>query len=131
MSVYGDTAVAAANSYAQGKDPRQCWEQSVTHFTSSKESRKKACPRSAFLGLCQEGYVRGIPKGSYISPGCRNDKYAVVAAKAVLKDNNKKYSKSELWGKVTETYPESAKNQNGQMDVVLALKEHGLLQQPD
>lgn len=131
MSVYGKTAVAVVNSYILGKDLRECWENSITHFTSSKESRKKGCPKSAFLGLCHKGYVRGIKKGDYLLYESPNKNYAVAAAELVLKEPSSKYSKSELWRKATEGYPDAAKNQNGQMDVVFALKEAGLLQKPD
>ncbi|PWC14229.1 hypothetical protein B4923_04800 [Brenneria roseae subsp. americana] len=131
MGVYGETAVAVANSYSPGQDPRECWEHSITHFTNSRESRKKGCPKSAFLGLCQKGYVKGIQKGDYLPPESPNKNYAVAAAKLVLKEPGSKYSKAELWKKATEDYPMAAKNQNGQMDVVLALKEAGLLQKPD
>ena len=30
-------------------------------FTTREVSRAKGCPRSAFLGLCENGWVKGIP----------------------------------------------------------------------
>ncbi|MBA0188277.1 hypothetical protein F9U39_01355 [Pectobacterium versatile] len=133
MGIYGETAVAVVTVFDNFNkpDPKECWEYSITHFTGSKESQKKGCPKSAFLGLCQDGYVKGIPKGNYLPPDSPNKAYAVVAAERLLSEPAKKYSKSDLWKKATEHFDEAAKNQNGQMDVVLALKDAGLLQKPD
>ncbi|MEI7189623.1 DUF6979 family protein [Dickeya dianthicola] len=133
MGVYGETAVAVASAYDSSNkpDPRECWEYSITLFTDSRESQKKGCPKSAFLGLCQDGYVKEVPKGNYLSPDSPNKKYAVAAADLVVKEPGKKYSKAELWRNATKDCPDAAENQNGQMDVVLALKEAGLLQRPD
>ncbi|ACT07071.1 conserved hypothetical protein [Dickeya chrysanthemi Ech1591] len=133
MGIYGKTAVAVASEYDSSNklDPRECWEYSIIQFTDSRESQKKGCPKSAFLGLCQEGYVKGIPKGNYLPPDSPNKEYAVSAADLVLKEPGRKYSRAELWGNATKYYPGAAKNQNGQMDVVMTLKEAGLLQHPD
>lgn len=132
MNVYGKTAIAAVAVYDRlnKPDPRECWEDSITQFTNSKDSQKKGCPRSAFLGLCQDGYVKGIPKRNYLSSDSPNKDYAKIAAELVLKEPDRKYSRAVLWRNATENYPDAAKNQNGQMDVVLALKEAGLLQKP-
>ena len=35
-------------------------------FPTQESSRKKGCPQSAFLGLCEDGYVKGIPQGRYL-----------------------------------------------------------------
>ncbi|UUE11788.1 hypothetical protein NMX13_09520 [Dickeya zeae] len=132
MGIYGDTAIAAVAVYDRlnKSEPRECWDDSIILFTTSKDSQKKGCPRSAFLGLCQDGYVKGIPKGNYLSSDSPNKKYAKVAAELVLKELGRKYSKAELWLNATKNCVDAAKNQNGQMDVVLALKEAGLLQKP-
>lgn len=31
-------------------------------FPNSKSSQEKSCPKNAFLGLCEEGLVKGITK---------------------------------------------------------------------
>ncbi|UJR54370.1 DUF6979 family protein [Dickeya zeae] len=132
MGIYGKAAIAAVSIYdsINRPDPRECWEDSIILFTNSKDSQEKGCPRSAFLGLCQDEYVKGISKGNYLSSDSRNKRYAVVAAELVLKEPERKYSKAELWRNATENHPDAAKNQNGQMDVVMALKDAGLLQKP-
>ncbi|WP_224552887.1 DUF6979 family protein [Pectobacterium versatile] len=131
MGIYGETAVAVVRNFIYGQSPQECWVHEITRFTSSKPSRKKGCPKSAFLGLCQDGYVKDIPRGNYLPPDSPNKKYAAAAAERLLSEPTREYSKSDLWKKATEHFDEAAKNQNGQMDVVLALKDAGLLQKPD
>jgi hypothetical protein len=48
-------------------------------YPTSPTSRKKDCPRGAFLGLCEEGLVKGIPAGKYTASK-DNKAYAVRAA---------------------------------------------------
>ena len=36
-------------------------------FMDSKSSQEKGCPKSAFLGLCEEGFIKEISKGKYTS----------------------------------------------------------------
>nr|WP_264642425.1 hypothetical protein [Candidatus Symbiopectobacterium sp. NZEC127] len=120
-----------AQRYSHGQDPKDCWDREITLFTSSHESRKKGCPKSAFLGLCQDGFVKGIPQGSYVPVDSPNKKYATIAANVVLDSSSRHYSNAELWHKATTGFSGAAKNQNGQMDVVLALKEAGLLKKPN
>lgn len=91
-------------------------------YPTSPTARKKGCPRGAFLGLCEEGMVKGIPAGSYTSSK-ENKAYAVRAA-ALLAEGKQSWSRSALWQAVTDD-PE--KTHNSQMDVVLALWKNGLI----
>ncbi|MCY4245019.1 MAG: hypothetical protein OXE47_06830, partial [Gammaproteobacteria bacterium] len=77
-------------------------------------------PRSAFLGLCEAGLVKGVPPGEYLKKSSKklNKGYAVKAVSKLienpkLKDNSPK----ELWELVI------SKAHDSQMDVVLALWE--------
>lgn len=65
---YGQAAVDAVESFrsALEKGPRGAWSRAVARlFPKSPSSRDKGCPMYAFLGLCGEGLVRGIPPGDY------------------------------------------------------------------
>lgn len=42
--------------------------------------KKKGCPRNAFLGLYEEGLVKGIPSGNY-TRSKKNKEYAIKAVK--------------------------------------------------
>ena len=91
-------------------------------YPTSATAQRKACPRGAFLGLCEEGLVRGIPPGHYTT-STDNKGYAVRAA-ALLAEGRQGWSTSSLWQAVTND-PEKA--HNSQMDVVMALWKNGLI----
>jgi len=60
---YGQVAVDAVGIYqTQIQDMLKAWSRAL----SQNKLPDKSCPRVAFLGLCEDGYVIGIPRGSYI-----------------------------------------------------------------
>ena len=121
---YGEAAIMAVreNSSA-GVDPVVLWEKAMEKlYPTSPTARKKGCPRGAFLGLCEEGVVKGIPVGRYTSSK-DNKAYAVRAAE-LLREGKQSWSTSSLWQAVTDD-PE--KTHNNQMDVVLALRKNDLI----
>ncbi|HEV2645174.1 MAG TPA: hypothetical protein VGU46_02290 [Acidobacteriaceae bacterium] len=91
-------------------------------YPTSPTARKKSCPREAFLGLCEEGMVKGIPPGQYASSK-EHKAYAVHAA-ALLAEGTQSWSTSALWQAVAN---DSEKTHNSQMDVVMALWKNGLI----
>jgi len=91
-------------------------------YPTSPTARKKGCPRGAYLGLCEEGMVKGIPPGHYTSP--KDNKAYAVRAVALLAEGRQSWSTSALWHAVTND-PE--KLHNSQMDVVMALWKNGLI----
>ena len=93
-----------------------------TLYPTSPAARKKSCPRGAFLGLCEEGLVKGIPPGQYTAS--KDDKAYAVRAAALLAEGTQSWSRSTLWQAVTND-PE--KTHDSQLDVVLALWKNGLI----
>jgi hypothetical protein len=91
-------------------------------YPTSSAARKKGAPRGAFLGLCEEGLVTGIPAGQYSASRINKD-YAVHAAKLLI-EGTQQSSRSALWRAVTEGGDEQ---ENGQIDVVLALWNNHLI----
>lgn len=127
---YGKTAVRAVellNDFT-GLTPTTAWivaaEEILPH---SRTARGKSCPRGAFVGLCQAGYVQGIVVNKVADAAAdtkplKNQRYAVKAAQILC--DNPAISQNQLWDKATEGLnPE----QNGQMDVVITLYNQGLL----
>jgi hypothetical protein len=99
------------------------WESAMERlYPTSPTARKKGCPRGAFLGLCEEGLVRGIPPGHYTTS--KQNKAHAVQAATLLSERARKWSIGELWQAVSND-PE--KTHNSQMDVVLALWKNGLI----
>jgi hypothetical protein len=120
---YGEAALIAARDSSTSTSPVARWEVAMEKlYPTSPTSRKKGCPRGAFLGLCEEGLVKGIPAGKYTASK-ENKAYAVQAA-TLLTEGGRKWSIGELWQEVSND-PEKA--HNSQMDVVLALWNNGLI----
>jgi hypothetical protein len=98
------------------------WDTAVRQVYPEKPYlQKKTAPRGAFLGLCEKGLVKGVPRGEG-SGTDRNRQYAVSAV-ALLRAGTHR-SVTALWAEVTQG-DESA--HNAQMDVVLALWKNGLI----
>jgi hypothetical protein len=126
MSKYGQSAIDAVTFYqqAQAHTPREAWEHAVSHtFATEKASREKGCPRDAFLGLCEEGLVAGIPAGNY-TRSVKNKRYALQAVKYLRRNPSLANDPGRLWDLVMEGEP---KTPNQQMEVVTALWQKGLI----
>lgn len=121
---YGEAALMAARQGASTNiSPVARWESAMEKlYPTSLTARKKGCPRGAYLGLCEEGLVKGIPPGHYTT-STDNKAYAVRAA-ALLAEGRQGWSTRALWQAVTND-PEKA--HNSQMDVVMALWKNGLI----
>ena len=91
-------------------------------YPTSPTARKKGCPRGAYLGLCEEGMVKGIPPGHYTTS--KDNKACAVRAAALLAEGKEGWSTRALWQTVTN---DPGKAHNSQMDVVMALWKNGLI----
>jgi hypothetical protein len=123
MGIYGDSAIQAVRLIEkdQAMDPRMAWDSAISSLTESEWSIDKPCPKGAFLGLCEEGLIKGIPKGQY-TKSLDNKNYALKAVK-ILQQSSKPRKKIDLWREVTDRKIV----QNGQMDVVLSLWNNNLI----
>jgi hypothetical protein len=119
---YGEGAlIAVSRNLSSSPDPGTHWEQAMKAVYPSKPiSQKKHCPKSAFLGLCEEGFVQGFPRGIYTSSKL-NKNYAVRAVN-LLQSGSTPKSPMELWREVMNG---EKKSHNSQMNVVLALWDNG------
>lgn len=126
MGKYGKSAELAANLLISNKisNPIEAWEYAVAEvFPDSESSRAKGCPRSTFLGLCEDGYIIGVEEGSYT----RSEKNKSYALKAVsLLNINPELNAKSLWRLVIDG---ADKQHNSQMDVVMTLWNAKLINQ--
>jgi len=84
----------------------------------------KGCPRSAYLGLCEAGLVKGAPSGRWITSD-DNKRYAVRAVAALRIDSTwLNRPKIHLWREVSRS---ENKVPNSQIDVVFALWRNSLI----
>jgi hypothetical protein len=124
INKFGKTAIKAVELYALGeKNPVTAWEKACDEiFEEGNTSRDKPCPRNAFLGLCEEGLVRGISPGDYtVKNENKNKAYAIKAVAKLHEIPILADSTARLWEAVTQI------SHNGQMDVVIALWNEGLI----
>ena len=122
MPIYWRSAVRAVDLIRSGEysNPKDAWFQAVSENSNSIYTINKGCPRGAFLGLCEEGIIKGVPKGNYTG-SVRNKGYALKAVE-ILHLCIDAPTVNELW---TQIAPDI--NHSGQMDVVLSLWEKGYL----
>lgn len=125
MSQYGETAVAAVQLIHSNPAlcPAKAWAAAIQQIITSRSGAAKVCPKNAFLGLCEEGLVRGIPSGKY-TRSKRNKVYALNVYSLILKTHGLIENKKLLWRRVTGG---TELAENGQLDVVIALFKANLL----
>ena len=123
MNKYGIAALRAAdNIIAKQMEPLDAWQEAVCHVFPGKEaSQKKGCPKGAFLGLCEDGFIRGVKPGNYTNSQ-KNKQYAIDAVDYLRRNKNDSISPSTLWLKIVKN-----KRHNEQMAVVLALVNSGII----
>lgn len=126
MGKYGEAAKIAAGLMSKKaiSNPVDAWQEAVERvFPNSDSSKKKGCPKGAFLGLCEEGLVLGCIPGTY-TRSVKNKNYAIRAANILLKKPNLATDERYLWKLVVEG---EKKEPNDQMDVVISLFKEGYL----
>jgi hypothetical protein len=119
---YGLTALKSVQNYRDAYSIIEIWSNSAKEIFETKSSQEKGCPKGTFLGLCEEGLVKGIPKGNY-TKSVKNKEYALKAVEILKQNTQTTFSSNELWEKLEL----GDKRSNSQMDVVLALWENGLI----
>lgn len=101
MDKYGETSVRAIELMHNNtfKSPIEAWDFATKEiFGEGTWAQKKSCPKNAFLGLCEEGLVKGIPQGLYNSrKNSKNKEYAVKAVTLIRKRPELIDNLLELW----------------------------------
>ncbi|QXP65785.1 hypothetical protein [Polaribacter sp. AHE13PA] len=122
MNKYGQTAIKAVKNYKRSYSITEVYIRAAKEIFETKSSQEKGCPKGTFLGLCEAGLVKGIPKGTY-TKSIKNKEYALQAIEILKWADNKTYTPKELWAELNL----GDKRSNSQMDVVLALWNEGLI----
>jgi len=126
-TAYAMAALAATKMVKDGLEPPEAWRRAVALSCPSLSSQVKPCPKGAFLGLCEEGLVSGVPAapaGSYTASQ-KNKDYAVRAVSILRRlPAGTVPNPATLWVNVLGG---EWKQPNGQMEVVLALWTAGLI----
>ncbi len=132
MGKYGQAALKAIRLIEKKEvtTPTEAWEFATTElFGRGTASQKKGCPRCTFLGLCEEGLVRGIEqKHDSNKHESKNKDYGIKAVQLLKHNSDLASNKNELWKRVLEG---EEKSHNAQMDVVLSLWNNHLIKPKD
>lgn len=122
MSKYAELAIETASIVRTGTPVVEAWELvALRIFPDQPASRAKGCPKCAFLGLAEEGLIKGVPKGSYTRSQL-NKAYALKAVSLLRSNPTLSRDSKTLWQQVMG---EVQKQHNHQMDVVTGLWNSG------
>ena len=128
MSKFGEVAVWATRRVIEEKlAPPAAWTRaSLALNPDSIDMAAKPCPRTTYLTLCGNGFVKGVPTGRYAN-GRENAEMAVALAMILLEDSDlADASENRLW----QMAGGGAKTKNDQVEVVVGLSRAGLLVKP-
>lgn len=123
MNKYAKVALMVVSDCAGKANPdvRTSWSNAINVLNAYDEG----CPKVAFIGLCSEGMIKGIPASTYgYKREAKNKRYAVDAAKLLLCGHD--LDVSSIWEKVTD----KKIVHHGQIDIVISLYQAHLLQHP-
>ncbi len=99
MSKYAELATRAVGLmlWEPNTDPREAWERAgLEVFPHSASAREKGCPKSTFLGFCEEGLVPGASPGTY-TRSVLNKGYGLRALAAVRRNPGLLDEDARLW----------------------------------
>ena len=125
-NTYAMTALMVIKTHSLFPTLELAWKATIKELSNSKSTQIKGCPKNTFLGLCEEGLIKGILKGSY-TRSIKNKNYAIAAIDILRTDTVQAYTSIQLWKKVCIKLHLRDKSHNSQMDVVLVLWENGLI----
>ena len=122
INKYALTVLKTIQNFKESYSITEIYHSAAKEVFPTKSSQEKGCPKNTFLGLCEEGLVKGIPKGNY-TKSVKNKEYALQAIAVLKKDTSTFISPKELWNALNL----GDKKHNSQMDVVLALWDKHLI----
>lgn len=70
INKYGKIAIESVQSYKDFYSIVEIWVRYAKDIFKTKSAQEKGCPKNTFLGLCEEGLIKGIPIGNSLSFFC-------------------------------------------------------------
>ena len=130
MNTFGNAALTAVEAVISRKiaSPINAWSYAVKlTFPHSESVQKKGCPKSTFLGLCENGLIKHIPAGKY-TRSIKNKEYGLIALNLLIDNPSLCDNKDLLWQAVTMGKDITP---NHQMEIVISLWKSNLLVHPE
>lgn len=129
-NVYAMTALKVIKTHNLFPTLALAWKATIKDLPTSKSVQEKSCPKNAFLGLCEKGLVKGIPKGKYLKSNRHNlnKDYAITAVDILRTYTEHDFTPIQLWKKVRLELDLGDKSHDSQMHVVLGLWDEKLIQ---
>jgi len=125
---YAGVVLTAMENIKRGIGPVESYELAAKEYTTKESVQNKGCPKSAFLRLCQDGYVKGVARGNYTTSKASKS-YAVDAARILISDPTLGRLDNEgLWDELEKVNARARKRLNdsqGEMIVVRTLWGNG------
>jgi len=133
MNNFGECAVLAANILRTTEDigPTDAWAMAARRiFPNSMSSQKKVCPKKAFEGLCEGRKIKEIDEDKiFHARASKNGDYAVEGLKILSFNPALASNPRQLLKQVLKNLNcDEGKAANGQMEVVIALFNEGVLE---
>ena len=119
MGRYGKVSVKAVDLIlSTNMSPEQAWDITTSkEFGRGTNLQKKGCPKGAFLGLCEQGMIKGVPIGTY-THSLENKRYAVRAVRVLKEKPELIDDEDKLW---LEVLSGKFVQPNHQLDIVISL----------
>jgi hypothetical protein len=95
---------------------RDAWNAAANELLSSKTSVQKGCPKASFIGLCESGKLKRIPKTE--SKESINYQYVKFAIEKWKTEPT--ISKTEMWNLINLEFQKENSHQ-GQLDVLIGI----------
>jgi hypothetical protein len=115
MSIYGKTAIDAAELVCKGVDPLNAWQECIVRQTNSVASQKKSCPKTVFLTLAKihKRDLLGVTETSSANEKLTFETLMLLTGNSELSKNK---NKKNLWNAL-----DTGTNHNMQLDVILSI----------
>lgn len=129
MDKYSKSALNAVQYILEDRaqSPVEAWYIATgEQFGEGSWGQKKGCPRNAFLGICEEGLIKGVKAGRYNKKEhSLNKQYAINTIKLLKEDSTYlERDNKEIWRIVTNGKDIKS---NYQVEMVKALWEKDLI----
>ena len=123
--IWAAVVLKAMEHIRGGIGPVESYQNAARLLLGHSESmQKKPCPKGAFLGLCEDGYVKGVAKGSYTGSE-RSKSYAVDAVKLLISNPDlERYDSDSLWKEMAKVnvYQLEQPRKNGSQGEMLVVR---------